>query len=70
MEMVPKICLQIKTLQNSHPRQAAASLTPPIILQLLFNSPSLTFDQEANCEVEQHHYGMLPAVLSMDLTNN
>lgn len=41
MEMVAKMYFQKKTpLQNSHPSRQQLLSTPPIILQLLFNSPS------------------------------
>lgn len=40
-EMVAKMCFQKKTpLQNSHPSRQQLFSTCPIILQLLFNSPS------------------------------
>lgn len=40
-EMVAKMGFQNKTLlQNSHPSRQQLLSTPPIILQLLFNSPS------------------------------
>lgn len=69
METDAEVSFQMRTtLQNkpSNPLGSGSSPHLPSSLELLFNSPALTFEQEANCEAEQHCYGMLSPLLSAD----